>query len=49
MGALIAILLGLVVLYVVLKLALGLIGIAAAVVLAVLAYLVAGKVMVRGR
>jgi len=49
MGALIAILLGLVILYVVLKLALGLVGIAAAIVLAALAYFVAQKVMVRGR
>jgi hypothetical protein len=49
MGAAIAILLGLVVLYVMLKLALGLIGIAVAVMLTVLAYLVAQKVMVRGR
>ncbi len=49
MAAAIAILLGLVVLYVMLKLALGLVGIAAAVVLTVLAYFVAQKVMVRGR
>ena len=49
MGALIAILLGLVMLYVVLKLALGLAGIAVAIVLAGLAYLIAQKVMVRGR
>jgi hypothetical protein len=49
MGAAIAILLGLVILYVVLKLALGLVGIATAIVLAVLAYLIADKVMVRGR
>ncbi len=49
MGAAIAILLGLVVLYVVLKLALGLVGIASAVVLAALAYFIAQKVMVRGR
>ena len=49
MGAAIAILFGLVVLYVALKLALGLIGIAIAVVLAVLAYFIAEKVMVRGR
>ena len=49
MSALIAILLGLVMLYVVLKLALGLVGIATAIVLALLAYFIAGKVMVRGR
>jgi hypothetical protein len=49
MGAAIAIFLGLVMLYVVLKLALGPVGIAAAVMLAVLAYFVAQKVMVRGR
>jgi hypothetical protein len=49
MRAAIALLVGLVILYVVLKLALGLIGIATAIALAVLAYLIAEKVMVQGR
>ena len=49
MGAAIAILLGLVALYVVLKLALGLVGIATAIMLAVLAWRIAEKGMVRGR
>ncbi len=49
MGAAIAILLGLVALYVVLKLALGLIGIAIAVVLAIMAYFVAKQVIGQGR
>jgi hypothetical protein len=49
MSVAIAIFLGLVILYVALKLALGFAGIATAIVLAALAYLIADKVMVRGR
>ena len=49
MSALIAILLGLVVLYVALKLALGLVGVAVAAVVVIMAYLIAQKVTVRGR